>query len=62
VRADTLTSFFTQKLVECNLLELEHVKLKPTCRNNRVGDVSVAKILDQFLIKDSLLEMPLQMK
>jgi hypothetical protein len=61
-RADPLTSFFTQKLVECNLLDLEPIKLKPTWRNNRVGDASVAKRLDRFLIKDILLENPLQMK
>jgi exonuclease III len=61
-RADPLTSFFTQKLVECNLLDLEPVKLKPTWRNNRVGDASVAKRLDRFMIKEILPETPLQMK
>jgi hypothetical protein len=62
VRADPMTSCFTQNLVECNLLDLDPVKLKPTWRNNRVGDASVAKILDRFLIKDFLLENLIQMK
>jgi hypothetical protein len=43
-------------------LELEPVKLKPTWRNNRVGDANVDKILNYFLIKDTLLEKPLQVK
>jgi hypothetical protein len=62
VREDPLTSFFSQKMVECNLLDIEPIKLKPTRRNNRVGDASVAKRLDCFLIKDTLLENPLQLK
>jgi hypothetical protein len=49
-------------MAECNFLDIEPVKLKPTWRNNRVGEASVAKRLDCFLIKDSLLEKPLQMK
>jgi len=61
-RTDPLTSFFTQKLAECNFLDLEPIKLKPTWRNNRVGEAGVAKRLDRFLIKDILLKNPLQMK
>jgi exonuclease III len=62
VRVDPLTNFFNQKMVECNLLDIEPIKLKPTRRNNIVGDSSVAKRLDHFLIKDTLLEKPLQLK
>jgi hypothetical protein len=41
---------------------IEPIQLKTTWRNNRVGDASVAKTLDGFLIKDTLLEKPLQLK
>lgn len=61
-RADPLTSFFTQKMVECNLLDIEPIKLKPTWRNNREGEANVAKRLDPFLITDTLLENPLHLK
>ena len=62
VKEDPLTIFFSQKMVECNLLDIEPIKPKPNRRNNRVGDVSLAKMLDHFLIKDTLLENPLQLK
>jgi hypothetical protein len=61
-RADPLAGYFTQKIVECNLLDIEPTKLKPTWRNNRVGEDSIAKRLDHFLIVDSLLEKPLHLK
>jgi hypothetical protein len=61
-RADPLAGYFTQKLVECKLFDIEPTKLKPTWRNNRVGEDSIAKRLDRFLIVDSLLEKQLQMK
>jgi exonuclease III len=61
-RADPLTGYFTQKLVDCNLLDIEPVKLKPTWRNNRVGEDSVAKRLDRFLLTDTLLENPIHLK
>jgi hypothetical protein len=62
VKEDPLTIFFSQKMVECNLLDIEPIKPKPNRRNNRVGDASLAKMLDHFLIKDTLLENPLQLK
>jgi hypothetical protein len=62
VRVDPLTNIFNQKMVECNLLDIEPIKLKQTQRNNIVGDSSVAKRLDHFQIKDTLLEKPLQLK
>jgi len=49
-------------MVECKLLDIEPIKLKPTWRNNRVRASSVAKRLDHFLIKDTLLENPLQLR
>ena len=51
-RADSLTDFFVQKLVEKGLLDIEPVKLRPTWRNNRSGDARVAKRLDRFLVAD----------
>jgi hypothetical protein len=62
VRTDPLTSYFTQKLVEHNILDIEPVKFKPTWRNNRVGEDSIAKILDCFLMKDTLLEKSFKLK
>ena len=48
--------------MECNLLDIKPIKLKPTWRNNRVGDDSIAKRLECFMITDSLLEKPLHLK
>jgi hypothetical protein len=61
-RTDPLSSYFTQKLEELNLLDIEPVKFKPTWRNNRVGEDNIAKRLDRFLIKDTLLEKSFQLK
>jgi hypothetical protein len=61
-RVDPLTGYFTQKIVECNLLDIEPVKLKPTWRNNRVGEDSIAKRLDRFLLTDSFLENLVHLK
>jgi hypothetical protein len=47
---------------EHNILDIEPVKLKPTWRNNRVGEDNIAKRLDHFLIKDTLLEKSFQLK
>jgi hypothetical protein len=61
-RSDPLSTYFTQKLDEHNLLDIEPVKFKPTWRNNRVGEDNIAKRLDHFLIKDTLLEKSFQLK
>ena len=51
-RADSLTGFFVQKLVEKGLLDIELVKLRPTWRNNRSGEARVAKQIDRFLVAE----------
>jgi exonuclease III len=61
-RSDPLSSYFTQKLEELNFLDIEPVKFKPTWRNNRVEEDSIAKRLDHFLIKDTLLEKSFHLK
>ena len=53
---DSLAGYFTQKLVENNLLDIEPIKLKPTWRNNRGGDRRVAKRIDRFLVSEQLVE------
>ena len=55
-RADVLTEYFTQKLVEKNWLDIEPVKLKPTWRNNRCGEGRVAKRLDIFLVSERMVD------
>jgi hypothetical protein len=42
-RSDPLSTYFTQKLEELNLLDIEPVNFKPTWRNNRVGEDNIAK-------------------
>jgi exonuclease III len=61
-RTDPLAGYFTQKLVDRKLIDVEPTRLKPTWRNNRVGEDRVAKRLDWFLVADSLLENKLLMK
>jgi hypothetical protein len=61
-RVDPLAGYFGQKLVDCKLIDLEPTLLKPTWRNNRVGEDGVAKRMDHFLIADSFLEKQLTMK
>jgi hypothetical protein len=46
---------------EHNLLDIEPTKFKPSWRNNRVGEDNIAKRLDRFLIKDTLLEKSFQL-
>ena len=55
-RADPLTDYFIQKLVEKGLLDIEPVKLRPTWRNNRSGEARVPKRLDRFLITEQLVD------
>ena len=55
-RADSMTIFFVQKLVEKGLLDIEPVKLRPTWRNNRSGEARVAKRIDRFLIAEQLVD------
>jgi len=61
-RADVLPDLFIQKLAGRNMIDLEPVKLKPTWRNNRVGDHRVAKRLDRFLISEQLVESNLNFR
>ena len=53
---DSLTGFFTQKLEENNLLDIEPIKLKPTWRNNRCADGKIAKRLDRFLVAEQIVD------
>jgi len=53
-RVDNLTDFFTHRLMNLNLLDIEPIRVKPTWRNMRSGDSRVAKRLDRFLVADSL--------
>jgi hypothetical protein len=48
-RADPLAGFFIQNFSECKLTDVE-----PTWRNNKVGEEQVVKMLDCFLVADSL--------
>jgi len=55
-RVDNLTDFFTQNLMNLNLIDIDPIKVKPTWRNMRSGNSRVAKRLDRFLVADSLVE------
>ena len=56
-RADLLTDYFTQTLVERNWLDIEPIKLKPTWKNNRCGEGRVAKRLDQILVTKRVVDI-----
>eukprot|EP01018_Ginkgo_biloba_P004985 Gb_28741 [translate_table: standard] len=49
-----LSSYFLKKLEVVGLVDAEPVKFPPTWRKLRVGEASIAKRLDRFLLDDSL--------
>ena len=59
---DSLTGYFTQKLVENHLLDIEPLKLKPTWRNNRCAEDRIAKRLDRFLVAEQIVDGPFQIR
>jgi hypothetical protein len=44
------------------IIDIPPIKILPTWRNMRTGDARVAKILDHFLVHESLFDYPLQLK
>jgi hypothetical protein len=62
VRSYPLSTYFTQKLDEHNILDIESDKFKPIWRNNRVGRRQHCKKIGSFLIEDTLLEKSFQLK
>lgn len=54
-QADHLSEFFEHILEVHNMVDHSLAKMNPTWRNNRVGEVSLSKRLDCFLIKESFL-------
>ena len=48
---DPLSDYFENALDSHNLIDIPSAKLQPTWRNNRIGDDSLARKLDRFLIK-----------
>eukprot|EP00253_Pinus_taeda_P010693 PITA_10693 len=53
-REDPLSDFFLNSLNSNNLKDVNPIKLKPTWRNQRVGEARIAKILDRFLLSEEL--------
>jgi hypothetical protein len=49
-------------LASNGFIDIAPVKLLPTWRNLRIGEAQVAKILDRFLITESLSLLPLQFR
>jgi hypothetical protein len=54
-RNDPLTDFFTSLIQSSGLVDVQPTKLAPTWRNGRAGSAGIAKILDRFLLDDSLI-------
>ena len=55
-RVDKLVDFFHYNIEVVGLIEIEPISMGPTYKNNRVGDESVTKRIDRFLILDALLQ------
>lgn len=49
---DPLSDYFSSILEHHSLIDIPAAKLHATWRNNRVGDYSLARRLDRFLVKD----------
>jgi hypothetical protein len=60
VKEDPLTSFFSQKMVECNVLDIEPIKPKPNQRNNRVGVITLKCTTQVYLASGQLMPLPSQ--
>ena len=54
---DPLSDFFLRMIDEKGLIDLPPTHLKPTWSNKRLGDECVSKILDRYLINESILHM-----
>jgi hypothetical protein len=52
---------FSHLFTELGIIDIPPIKIFPTWRNMRIGDVRVAKILDSFLVHESLFDYPLQL-
>ena len=53
-REDPLSDFFLNAINSHNLIDVNLIKLKPTWRNQRVGEARIAKRLDRFLLSEDL--------
>lgn len=56
---DPLAKFFTNYLVQKDLIDLNPIKLNPTWRNRWVGEERIAKRLERFLIGDLIACSPI---
>jgi len=54
-KANSLPVFFFHHLPSSNLIDLHHIRMKPTWRNHRVGDDRVEKHIYMFLIVNALM-------
>ena len=54
-RQDILSGLFVALFESKELVNLQHLKLTPTWRNNRCGEQAISKRLDRFLILGSLI-------
>lgn len=54
-QVDSITGFMTNLLEQHNLVDIPMNKPLPTWRNKRVGDATLARILDRFMIKVPLM-------
>ena len=61
-RVDPLTIFFSNLLQNIKMVDLDPQKLKPTWTNRRHGEDRIEKILDKFLMEESLLGRDLMFK
>ena len=49
-REDTLSYYFSQKMIAKSLFDVEPTKLKPTWRNKWVGEDWIANRIDRFIV------------
>jgi hypothetical protein len=54
-RSDPLVDYFSSIILTSGLVDIQPTKMAPTWRNGRGGTTGISKILDQFLLDETLL-------
>lgn len=49
-----LSNFFSKKISDKKLMDINLINPRPTCRNRKTGEARVAKRLDRFLMREEV--------
>jgi len=61
-RLDPLLDFFTNLMMANTLLNVDPIKIRPNWRNIRVKEDRIAKRIDFFLVSESFVDGPIQIR